>query len=130
MKNLAIAGLLVVGGLMLLNPQGCQLPNVPIISQQYPDAWLVVVEESSNRPKELAILLQDWTWRKSLDERGIQFRVLDADQPEAASYQKLNLQLPAIVFVRPNGQVVKIADLPKTDTKKNVEKLVLEVTGK
>lgn len=123
MFALAIAGVLFV-----IEPSGCKLPVVPIVSKVYPDAWVVIIEESSERTKEAALILQDWTWRQSLEERGINFRTYDDDQKEAEGYKKLNLSLPAIVFILPDGQVVKTAKLPKD--KKGVENLILEVTGK
>jgi hypothetical protein len=124
--------LLIVGGVWLLRGgdvgTGCSLPNIPIVNKVYPDAWVVIIEESSERTKEAALILQDWTWRQSLEERGINFRTYDDDQKEAEGYKKLNLSLPAIVFILPDGQVVKTAKLPKD--KKGVENLILEVTGK
>jgi hypothetical protein len=50
------------------------------VQKQYPDAWLVLIEESSQRTKEVALLAQDLTWRRSLDEREIKFRIYDIDQ--------------------------------------------------
>jgi len=124
------AALLVAGGLLLLQPQGCEIPSFPIVQKQYPDAWLVLIEESSQRTKEVALLAQDLTWRRSLDEREIKFRIYDIDQPEAESYKKMNMPVPSYVFIRPSGDVVAIGEVPKTDTKKNIEKLIAEVTGK
>ena len=124
--------LLIVGGVWLLRGgdvgTGCSLPNIPIVSKTYPDAWVVIIEESSSRDKNTALILQDWTWRQSLEERDINLRVYDDDQKEAEGYRKLNLPLPAIVFILPDGQVVKTAKLPKD--KKGVENLIHEVTGK
>lgn len=120
--------LAVAGVLFVVEPSGCKLPVVPIVSKTYPDAWVVIIEESSERTKEAALILQDWTWRQSLEERDINLRVYDDDQKEADGYKRLNLPLPAIVFILPDGQVVKTAKLPKD--KKGVENLILEVTGK
>lgn len=120
--------LAVAGVLFVVEPSGCKLPVIPIVNKVYPDAWVVIIEESSSRDKNTALILQDWTWRQSLEERGINFRTYDDDQKEAEGYRKLNLSLPAIVFILPDGQVVKTAKLPKD--KKGVENLILEVTGK
>jgi hypothetical protein len=124
------AALLFVGGVLLVQPQGCEIPSIPIVQKQYPDAWLVIVEESSQRTKEVALLAQDLNWRRSLDEREIKFRIYDIDQPEAKSYKSLSVPVPSYVFIRPNGEVVAIGEVPKVDTKKSVEKLITEVTGK
>lgn len=122
--------LLVVAGLLLVRGQGCQF-SLPIINfqpQVYPDAWLVIVEESSERKPDLAVLLQDWSWRQSLDERDINFRIYDRDQEEAKSYEKLKLDLPAVVFVTPEGKVVHVGKCPSD--KKAMEDLIRKVTGK
>lgn len=122
--------LLLVGGVILVRGQGCQI-DLPIINfkpQVYPDAWLVIVEESSERKPELAVLLQDWSWRQSLDERDINFRIYDRDQEEAKSYEKLKLDLPAVVFVTPQGKVVYVGKCPSD--KKAMEELIRKVTGK
>lgn len=123
MLALAVAGVLFV-----IEPSGCKLPVVPIVSKVYPDAWVVIIEESSERTKEAALILQDWNWRQSLEERGINLRVYDDDQKEAEGYRKLNLPLPAVVFILPDGKVVKATKMPTT--KKDVESLIHEVTGK
>lgn len=128
--KLTAAILFAIGGLLLVQPQGCQLPDVPIVQKQYPDAWLVIVEESSQRTKEVALLLTDLTWRRSLDEREIKFRIYDIDQPEAEAYKKMAMPVPSYVFIRPNGDVVAVGGVPKMDTKRNIEKLITEVTGK
>ena len=124
--------LLIIGGVWLLRGgdvgTGCSLPVIPIVSKTYPDAWVVIIEESSNRDKNTALILQDWNWRQSLEERDINLRVYDDDQQEAEGYKRLNLSLPAIVFILPDGQVVKTTKLPKD--KKGIENLIHEVTGK
>ena len=120
--------LAAAGVLFVVEPSGCKLPVVPIVNKTYPDAWVVIIEESSSRDKATALLLQDWTWRQSLEERDINLRVYDDDQKEAEGYRKLNLPLPAIVFILPDGKVVKATKMPTT--KKDVESLIHEVTGK
>jgi hypothetical protein len=42
----------------------------------------------------------------------------------------MKMPVPSYVFIRPGGDVVAIGEVPKTDTKKNIEKLIAEVTGK
>lgn len=127
-----IALIVLALGLLLVSPKGCSLPNIPIVTPTYDDAWVVFIEETDERNKhpEMALLYQDWQWRQSLDERGIKVRFYDDDQPEAAGYKKYTPTLPAVVFIRPNGDVPKIAAVPKTDTKKQIENMIREVTGK
>lgn len=129
-SKITAAIMFAIGGLLLVQPSGCQLPDIPIVQKQYPDAWLVIVEESSQRTKEVALLLTDLNWRRSLDEREIKFRIYDIDQPEAEAYKKMNMPVPSYVFIRPNGDVVAVGEVPKSDTKKSIEKLITEVTGK
>lgn len=123
---------MLAGGFLLASPKGCQLPNIPIVTPTYDDAWVVFIEETGERDKhpEMALLYQDWVWRQSLEERGIKVRFYDDDQPEAAGYKKYTPALPAVVFIRPNGDVPKIAAVPKDDTKKQIENMIREVTGK
>lgn len=134
MSNLRLlaAAIALMGGILLVQPQGCQIPNIPIVNPTYDDAWVVFVEETQEREKhpEVALLAQDWVWRQSLEERQIKVRFYDDDQPEATGYKKYAPNLPAVVFIRPNGDVVKIATVPKEDTKKQVEKWIAEITGK
>lgn len=134
MQQLRIIGALLalIGGFVLVSPKGCQLPNIPIVTPKYDDAWLVFIDETQERDKhpEVSALVQDWPWRQSLEERKIKVRFYDDDQPEATGYKKYAPDLPAMVFIRPNGDVVKIASVPKDDTKKQVEKMIAEVTGK
>jgi len=42
----------------------------------------------------------------------------------------MNMPVPSYVFIRPNGDVVAVGEVPKSDTKKSIEKLITEVTGK
>lgn len=124
--------LALIGGFILVSPKGCQLPNIPIVSPTYDDAWIVFIEETLERDKhpEMAVLFQDWVWRQSLEERKIKVRFYDDDQPEAAGFKKYAPDMPAVVFIRPNGDVVKVVKVPKEDTKKQIENMIREVTGK
>ena len=134
MSQLRLIGaiLALIGGFVLVSPKGCSFPNIPIVNPVYEDAWLVLIEETAERDKhpEMAALIQDWQWRQSLNERNIKVRFYDDDQAEAAGYKKYTPKLPAAVFIRPNGDTIKIAEVPKTDTKKQIENMIREVMGK
>lgn len=134
MSQLRLIGaiLALAGGLVLVSPKGCSFPNIPIVNPVYEDAWLVFIEETGERDNhpEMAALIQDWQWRQSLDERSIKVRFYDDDQPEAAGYKKYTPKIPAVVFIRPNGDTIKIAEVPKEDTKRQIENMIREVTGK
>lgn len=133
-RNLKPLALLVLGILLVTGAgRGCTMPSLPWpapLVVKHPDAWVVLLEESGDRTKSVASLLQDWNWRKSLEEREISFRVYDQDQPEADSYKKLSLELPSFVFITPGGKVVKTAKIQDSDAKKQAEILILEVLGK
>jgi hypothetical protein len=119
---LALAG---VG--LLASGSGIELPSWSLAAKD-PDAWFVILEESEERDIDLAILLQNKPWRDSLIERQVNFRVLDDDQPEAASYLKVIEQRPAFLFVSTAGRVLKKGSAPKTV--KQADMLIAEVTGK
>jgi len=100
------------------------------VAEKYPDAWLVFIEESSDRDIDLAILLQNKKWLDSLVSRDIRHRAYDQDQDEATSYRPLieGKTLPQLFFVTPDGKVRKQVDSPKSA--KDADELIKEVTGK
>jgi hypothetical protein len=125
--------LLIAGGLLVATGgRGCDhlpwpLPS-PIVAEKFPDAWLVFIEESSDRDIDLAILLQNKKWTDSLNERKINYRVYDQDQDEAKSYKPLLKDLPQLFFVTPDGRVRKQTKAPSTAARAN--ELIAEVLGK
>ena len=127
--------LLVAGGLLVATGgRGCDhlpwpLPS-PVVAQVYPDAWLIFIEESSDRDIDLAILLQNKKWTDSLASREIRYRTYDKDQDEAITYKPLleGKKLPQLFFVTPDGKVRKQVDSPKSA--KEADILIKEVTGK
>lgn len=127
--------LLVAGGLLVATGgRGCDhlpwpLPS-PVVAQVYPDAWLIFIEESSDRDIDLAILLQNKKWTDSLADRKINYRTYDQDQDEATTYRPLieGKRLPQLFFVTPDGKVRKQVDSPKSA--KEADSLIKEVTGK
>ena len=127
--------LLVAGGLLVATGgRGCDhlpwpLPS-PVVAQVYPDAWLIFIEESSDRDIDLAILLQNKKWTDSLASREIRYRTYDQDQDEAITYKPLieGKKLPQLFFVTPDGKVRKQVDSPKSA--KEADSLIKEVTGK
>lgn len=125
--------LLIVGiGLMLAGSRGCSVeipwPIPPIVSEKYPDAWLVFVEESSERDIDFAVLLQNKKWTDSLNQRGINWRVYDRDQEEAKSYLPDCKEFPTMLFVNPDGRMLRAMTAPKTS--KEVDLVISEVMGK
>lgn len=119
--------LLLAGGYFLAAGSGVSLPSFSFVAKD-PDAWLVILEESDSRDIDLAILLQNQPWRQSLIERKVNFRVLDDDQSEAASYVAVIEERPAYLFVSQTGRVLKKGSSPKTV--KAANQLIAEVIGK
>ena len=125
--------LLIIGGLIIASSgKGCDapwpFPLPPVVVETYPDAWLVFIEESSDRDIDSAILLQNKKWTDSLAARKINYRVYDQDQPEARSYKPLLKDLPQLFFVTPQGKVVRQVAAPKNAAA--VDALIREVMGK
>jgi len=132
-NKLGPAILLIIGGIIIASSgKGCDapwpFPLPPVVVETYPDAWLVFIEESSDRDIDLAILLQSKSWIDSLAARKINYRVYDQDQPEARSYKPLLKDLPQLFFVTPQGKVVRQVNAPKNAAA--VDSLIKEVMGK
>jgi hypothetical protein len=119
--------LAIAGACLLLSGSGLELPSWSLIAKD-PSAWFVILEESDSRDLDLAVLLQNKSWRDSLVQRQISFRVYDDDQPEAATYAKAIDERPAYLFVSLTGKVLKKGIAPKTA--KQADALIAEVIGK
>ena len=134
-RKILPAILLVAGGLLVATGgRGCDhlpwpLPS-PVVAQVYPDAWLIFIEESSDRDIDLAILLQNKKWTDSLASREIRYRTYDQDQEEATTYKPLieGKKLPQLFFVTPDGRVRKQVKSPSTA--RQADELIAEVMGK
>ncbi len=127
-KSVAFPLLLALAGIGLIaSGSGTELPSWSFVAKD-PSAWLVILEESDDRDLDLAVLLQNKSWRDSLVERKVNFRVYDDDQPEAASYAKAIDERPAYLFVSLTGKVLKKGIAPKTA--KQADALIAEVIGK
>ncbi len=127
-KSVAFPILLAIAGAgLLLSGSGLELPSWSFVAKD-PSAWFVILEESDDRDLDLAVLLQNKSWRDSLVERKVNFRVYDDDQPEAASYAKAINERPAYHIVSLTGKVLKKGIAPKTA--KQADALIAEVIGK
>jgi hypothetical protein len=126
---LLLVGLaLIVGG-----GRGCDHlpwpgPSPFIEPEKYPDAWLIFVEESSERDLDFAVLLQNKKWTDSLKERQISYRVYDKDQPAAEGYLKHCKSYPWLLVVNVDGTLVKSVEAPKNAAK--ADEIIAEVIGK
>lgn len=123
---------LVLGIAITVSPSisGCaiDLPSLNWFAVKHPDAWMIFVEESSDRDLDFAVLLQNKKFTDSLKDREINYRVYDKDQPEAKSYVKHCQEWPSVVFVTPDGKLVKSTKAPRGA--KEADRLIAEVMGK
>jgi len=123
---LAIA-LLALGSKHLPAEWSQWLP-ITVVQTQLPGAWILHVEESSERTPASARLLQDEDFKAGLTTRGLNFRHYDvSDQPGkqfVLAAQKVGL--PAIVIIDAAGKVVESVHLDDTT---DVPAFVRKVTG-
>ena len=133
-SKLAATLLLLVGvGLIVGGGRGCEhlpwpSPSPFVEPIKYPDAWLVFVEESSERDPDFAVLLQNKMWTDSLKDRKISYRVYDKDQPSAKSYVPHCKSYPWLCVVDIDGKLVKSIAAPKNASAAN--DVIKEVMGK
>ena len=123
---------LVLGIALIASPSisGCtiDLPSVDWFAAKHPDAWMIFVEESADRDLDFAVMLQNKKFTDSLKDREINYRVYDKDQPEAKSYLQYCQEWPSVVFVTPEGKLVKASKAPRGA--KEADRLIAEVMGK
>jgi len=102
-------------------------------SQKYPDASIIFLEETMERDPDFAVTLVNQKWIDSLRERGIVFRVLDDDQPEAKGLAEV-AKSPGMLFVRPvdeEGERFELlAEKPIPKSSKEANAFIAEVMGK
>lgn len=85
-----------------------------------PVKFAVVVEESGQRTADVAKVLGDLVYWKSVEAKGVRFMFYDKDAqwPKQSGYldaiQRSNLQLPALLLLSKDGDLVSIGQLPKT----------------
>lgn len=100
---------------------------------KYPDASIIFLEEAMERDPDFAVTLTNMKFVDSLRERGIAYRVLDDDQPEAKGLIEV-AKSPAMLFVRPldeegeRFELLATKPIPKSSEEAN--KLIAEVMGK
>ena len=93
-------------------------------------AWVVVVEETSQRTPEITKVVTDAAFWQSVRDRGLNWIIFDKDQPEAAGQVKaLSGKLPGLVIQTPGQQskVLYAGELPKT--KEEINALIRRHAG-
>ena len=104
-----------------------------VTATKYPDASIIFLEEAMERDPDFAVTLTNMKFVESLRNRGIAYRVLDDDQPEAKGLIEI-AKSPAMLFVRPVGedgeQFELLATKPIPKSSEEANKLIAEVMGK
>lgn len=91
------------------------IPPVPVVSYD-PPVWVYLVEETSKRTPETALVLQNVKYWNELETKGYKFRPYDKD---SADVKKRGLDsikgapaLPYLVFADKDGAVIGVQSLP------------------
>lgn len=104
-------------------------PPVPITTVP---AMVLVVEESSQRTAETAILLADASYWATVVDRGMRWRVYDIDSlgPTQAAWSTAakTAGLPAMLIVDASNTVIAAAKLPATKT--DIDAAIKKAGGK
>ena len=108
------AALMIVGGLLLLLAP--MLPQDGFLAVDAEGAWVVIVEESSERSPVTARLLGDQEYWQGLEKRGLNWRIYDVDLPEAQTYRAKAEEagLPALLIVAKDGTPLLAKPAPAT----------------
>lgn len=137
-RNLAIVGVLMVAFGVAQSSFPTLRAWLPtpfwsrIVPEVYPDASIVFLEESIERSHDFALVLANKKFTDSLTDRGIAWRVLDDDQPEAAELIEV-AKSPCMLFVRSvdgvdEFEILATRELPKSSKEANDK--IAEVMGK
>lgn len=113
MKYLS-AILMIVGGLLLL--LGPLLPLSGLTPVDAEGAWVLIIEETSERSPVVARLTGDQEYWQSLESRGLHWRFYDVDSENAASYRDKakEVGLPALIIVDKDGNPIHARPAPAT----------------
>lgn len=111
-------------------------PNPNVITD--PNAWFIVVEETSRRTPEIALMLDFRMWNELVTTG--KYRFYDPNSPDAIQrkYDKLAEQeirssggtktLPIILAVKDNGDLIESKSLPKN--RADLQEFIKKITGK
>ena len=128
-KNAGGILLMIGGALMLLAPHVSQfnIPFLPVAKQD--GAWVVVIEDTEQRSKEVAIIYNAFDYWKSVESRGLKRRWYDSNSDEAAEYKTAidKVSLPALVIQSRDGKQLYAGSLPMTVD--GLDETIARVTG-
>lgn len=92
---------------------------------------VIIVEESEERPPELAVLMRYQPWIDGLKESGVSFEVIDKDNPssELSRYIEAVANVPAVLIVV-DGQIVVNEPFPETKSDEKIDEMLKQRTGR
>lgn len=98
-------------------------------SAKYDKAWVVIIEESSERKPEVARILAHKDYLDSLAARNLKWRVYDKDSKSAASYLEAanRVGLPAILVLTEAGKLIDAKACPPTAA--TLDEFIKKATG-
>lgn len=145
--SLAAIAMLVACAGLFMPADGCSFDSLPIpvppFNEPHVDpaesegAWVIVVEETGDRPPEVATILADLPYWDSVGARGLRWRPYDVDADEAAPYRKIasEVGLPAVLILSvksdPPGKVLGKFPLPVGENATSIlDAKIKEATGR
>jgi len=124
---LLVAILLVVAGDRIKLPDFGQV--LPIPSKQLDEgAWIIVIEETSERTPEVAKVFAAADFWDGLKARGLNWRAYDDDSPDAAKFIEKVKSLPGVLVIAKDGKIVRTGPLLTPVDK--LDAFVKEATGR
>jgi hypothetical protein len=105
---------------------GCNLP-LPIVKADYPDAWVVVIEETEDRKPEFSKIMVSDFW-SGLEARGLKHIPYDHESDEAKPYKDKAKSIPWLLILASDGRVLRSQEMPKTVDE--LDKIVKGATGR
>lgn len=110
--DLATAYSEIATGLESIGNSPAPKPPVPVTQKP---AWIITIEETSQRTPEVAAVLGDVKFWGGLQSKSIQWRQYDKDSADAASYNEfVTVPLPAVLFLGSDGKVLSQFPLPSS----------------
>jgi hypothetical protein len=122
------AALMIVGGLLLLLAP--MLPQDGFLAVDAEGAWVLIIEDTSDRSPTVVRLQADKEYWSGLEARKLKHRFYDVESPDAESYKKpaKDAGIPAVVVASSDGKVLAAKPLPATT--EGLDSIVKGATGR
>jgi hypothetical protein len=93
-------------------------------------AWVVVVEETSQRTPEITKIVTNAAYWQSLRDKGLNWIIYDKDQEEAASQVKaLGGKLPGLLIQTPGDRSKVLYQGPLPESTEEIDRLTKRYAG-